>query len=121
LAKEPTPVRSNSPAPSGGGANDGEVGYDGIKVALKDLRISSAEADDDFIVKTYRKPKSTANGLNMREFLFFFITKLTDKISYDLKIENSFEDLRKKVHELFEYLDCDGDGTINSTDIYHGF
>ena len=57
MAKEPTPVRSNSPAPSGGG--DGVVGYDGIKVALKDLRISSAEADDDFIVKTYRKPKST--------------------------------------------------------------
>jgi len=35
----------------------------------------------------------------MKEFLFFFLTKITDKI--DLKFDHSFLDLRKKIHDLY--------------------
>ena len=49
-----TPGRDNSASQP----NDGEVGPAGIDAALADFRIKEDEADDDFIIKTYRKPKS---------------------------------------------------------------
>jgi len=48
----------------------------------------------------------------MREFLFFFIEKLSALADSEIKIEHSFKDTREKIEELFEYIDCDHGGNV---------
>ena len=66
---------------------DNHVGKDGIKVALKDFKIDPDDEDEDDVLKAHSKPggdpvfKFKKNGLNMREFLYFFFKKLVERTS----------------------------------------
>jgi Ca2+-binding EF-hand superfamily protein len=55
----------------------------------------------------------------MREFLFFFIEKLSELADSEIKIEHSFKDTREKIEELFEYIDCDHGGNVQAGEMYY--
>jgi len=58
--------------------------------------------------------------LNYQEFNLMML-ELTSKTMIPLKCQNCLENSRKELKTLFEYLDCDKDGIIDSEDLWNGW
>jgi len=48
---------------------------------LKDFKIDPSEEDEDDVLKAHSKPGGDPNGLNMREFLYWFFENLVERTS----------------------------------------
>ncbi len=58
------------------------------------------------------------NGsLNFKEFSWYAI-KETSPYNKDFKCQSCLENIRKELHEFFDFIDCNSNGSISSEELY---
>ena len=96
-----------------------------LPTLIKNLNIKNTSLTPKNILKIYMQDSifnkiGKKNGLNMREMTYFMINYITQFDAGQYKCKVCFEQTEKKILELYKFLDCDGNGFIAASELFHG-